>query len=437
MEANVVLHLDGQWTLLEAGKRTQPVTDYPRLEAPAYVLTDFNGALSGVSVINGRADYAAPLIERHLRDDGLVDEETKVLIHHGARTLDGYQVLYTAVPTNVWQRLQSWAQAQPEHCLVIPQTALMYRLLGNERPGVVFRSGRRFACLVRQKNALTYASVLAFGDSEEYLRISIKALSDRIGEQLAEKKTIVGSLKTQWFSAGRPASADESSLAAYLKECSGLDVFLDETESPVAKGRSHTAAPATSWQSSLSPVAAINPIAAKIGFFAEKHLLRFSALIGIAALVMAAWGIAVWIQSIWMEERLVQDKVTAEEIRATIQRDGAIPPLPKDFYPTRDLINLLFQAQSGISAYDFLRELSTAAGRDVKLLRVQMNPSNHSLIVEGWVDQRGGNDRPLADFIARLRQQGFSPSAIDTPAGTHTRRNGYFAYQLIPAFAKE
>ena len=107
MNAAILLHLDGNWALIE-GDHIRSVPEYPRLTAPTRVLTDFGGAVSGVSTIHENRRYAEALIGRRLRDDGAIEnEEARVLIHHGVSVPGGWQALYTAMPMTLWRRTQS------------------------------------------------------------------------------------------------------------------------------------------------------------------------------------------------------------------------------------------------------------------------------------------------------------------------------------------
>lgn len=83
MNAAILLHLDESWTLIEED-RVRTVREYPRLAAPTLVVTDFGGAVSGISTIHENKHYAEALIGRRLRDDNAIEnEEARILIHHG------------------------------------------------------------------------------------------------------------------------------------------------------------------------------------------------------------------------------------------------------------------------------------------------------------------------------------------------------------------
>jgi hypothetical protein len=428
MNEAIIFHMDGKWLLFE-GESVRAVQEYPRLEAPAMVLTDFGGALSGVSSVSGRSAYAGALIGRRLRDEGLVDGETRVLIHRRVKDSGGFLCLYTAVPMDAWRRMQSWAQNQKEHCLLIPQTAAMLRLLPREGNGLVFRCGRRISLLFQRRDGLDYFSALSLSDDRSDLLTCVGTLAARLPGQAFDPARNAANLS--WFSLSGPGGADgeDDVLCAAFSEISGIETTCAPTESyRGASGECRVAL------SALRPIfserLAINPMRARFDYFAEKRLAQAGWCAGIAALLFTIGGVALLWQASEINARAVQDKERAERAQAIAQSvQGEAPPAfpASRFHATRDLVDLIAGAQTGIDPSAFLRKLRLASGDKVKLLRVSVGKE---IIVEGWVDQTGGNDGPLAGFVTQLRRQGFSPEAVDTSSTVNTRRTGFFAYRL-------
>ncbi|MDR1530154.1 MAG: hypothetical protein LBS40_07165 [Burkholderiales bacterium] len=427
---STILHVDGKWSLFE-GRYISPLLDYPRIDSPVFVLSDFDGAISGVSMINSKTSYAESLIGRRLRDDGLIDEEVKILVHHGRQTDSGYQVLYTAVPMNLWQNMQSWAQAQREHCLLIPKTALMYDLLSQENEGVIFRSGRRFSFLLRRRKSMDYFSVLALSDSEDDLRIAARTLAERSGRHQSEG--IGQLLRWSWYSLGNADSAEEDiALAKIFKEIAGINVSVAAMERYIKRGGESAYASLAVLQSHFSERLAVNPLTEKVGYFAEKNLTRIGLCTGVVASGLFLWGVVSLLQANIVSARSAQNVSGAQKITQSLQGKAVVAQQNKRFYATRDFIDLATKAQADIDPYGFLRNLRIAAENDVKILRVQIRPEDNNIIVEGWVEQSGGNDKPLATFVEQLKKLGFAPQAVDPLFGSGTKRSGSFAYRLQP-----
>jgi hypothetical protein len=421
--------MDGKRSLFE-NKQVVPLPDYPKIESPTYVLSNFDGAISGVSMVNNKSSYAESLISRRLRDDGLVDGEVKVLVHHRVQTNGGYQVLYTAVPITLWQNMQSWVWTQKEHCLLIPQTALMYSLLSRDNEGVVFRSGRRFSLLVRKQKAMDCFSVLALSDSADDLHIAARTLAERAKKRLPEGTGPL--LKWTWYSLGAASPSEEEALARIFKEIVEASVVIAAAEAYAKKGGGQIYASLSALLPHFSEKLAVNPLAGKISYFAEKNLTLAAYGIGAIAAGLFVWGLSSLLQAQITSSRTEQNVSEMQKITQELQGKAAPDRQSRQFYATRDFVGLVIKAQGSIDPYSFLRSLRFAAGDNVKILRVQIQPENNNIVIEGWVEQTGGNDRPLAGFVEQLRRLGFSPKAIDSISGANARRNGSFAYRLQP-----
>ena len=429
MDNGTLLHTDGKWSLLE-NNRILPLLDYPKVESPVYVLSDFDGAISGVSTVNNKSSYAESLISRRLRDDGLIDGDVKILVHHGAQTDGGYQVLYTAVPMELWQNMQSWAGGQKEHCLLIPKTALMYDLLSQDNEGVVFHSGRRLSLLVRQQKAMDYFSVLALSDSEEDLHIAARTLAERVKKSQQEGTGRL--LKWSWYSLDAASAGEDETLARIFKDTAEVNMSVAVTEPYIKKNGGQSYASLKTLRSHFSEKLAVNPLADRINYFAEKNLMKVACCVGVVAVGLIVWGMVSLVQARIITGKAEQNAMETQKITQGLQGKTVVAHQDKQFLATRDFVGLVAKAQNSIDPYSFLRHLRLAAGDTVKIVRVQMQPESSSIVIEGWIEQADGSDKPLADFVEQLRKLGFAPKAIDPISSANIRHNGSFAYRLQP-----
>ncbi|MDR1163717.1 MAG: hypothetical protein LBM17_07805 [Candidatus Accumulibacter sp.] len=426
MNEAILFHLDNRWILFADGA-ARVVEEYPRLDAPTIVVTDFGGALCGVAPVGAQSGYAEALISRRLRDEGMIDGEAKVVIHHSVKSSGDFQAFYTAVPVDAWQRMQAWARIQEEACLLVPLAAVMYRLLPRGEAGVFFRHGRNIALLFSRKSGLIYSFVLSLGDDAEDLLSAVRTLAGRIPDHSFDPARLTMSLT--WYSLLESGASNESNdpdedekLCAAFSEASGLRVVRAPVE---ACGGIRVAMSAI--RSVLSERIAVNPAAARFDYFAEKHLRHAALCAGLAALAfLIGGGVSLW-QAGSIGARSEQNRNEARAIEQRLQGGRKLASPGRAFYATRDLVDLVANAQAGIDPYVFLRNLRAASGDKVKLLRVSMGKE---IVVEGWVDQTGGDDTPLAGFVTQLRQMGFSLEAIDVPSAENTHRSGFFAYRL-------
>ncbi len=199
MNPQLLLHQDGQWLAFDED-RVQLLDGRPRIDRSTVVLTDFDGAISDVTSLEGSTAHAVALIERRLRAEGLIDGDSKVLIHHSRTVGNGYQALYTAVPLDRWQPMFGWADDQPDHCLLVPTVALLWKLLKPGK-GVVLHSGRKVAFLAALPNRVVFASALAYSDSRDDLMLTVAGLGDRAGQLLSADDEGLDALDVQWIAA--------------------------------------------------------------------------------------------------------------------------------------------------------------------------------------------------------------------------------------------
>ncbi|MGY0558943.1 hypothetical protein [Lysobacter sp. A421] len=196
MSALTLLHQDGRWLSFD-GDQVTHLDARPKVDRATVVITDFDGAISQVTALEGSTSHATALIEKRLRADGLIDNESKILIHQTKTVGNGYQALFTAVPLDRWQQLFAWAEGQLDHCLLLPSVALLWHSLKPGR-GIVLHSGRQFVFLASLRNRIVHASALAFSDSQDDLAMTVAALGERAGRDLAGDDEALETLTVEW-----------------------------------------------------------------------------------------------------------------------------------------------------------------------------------------------------------------------------------------------
>jgi hypothetical protein len=424
MNAAILLHLDGSWTLIEED-RVRTVREYPRLAAPTLVVTDFGGAVSGVSTIHENKHYAEALIGRRLRDDNAIEnEEARILIHHGISVPGGWQALYTAMPMSLWRRVQSWIASQQEHCLVIPQTALMHRLIRRDGEGVVFHGGRRISVLAQEQGgSLRYFSARVRGDAEDDLRACAMTLARRVRQEQAQEAS-GQRLAFRWYSFGQAGLAEI--FAAHLEG----DVDEVEREGYLKEDGGHRHLPLKALAPRLSERIALNTPLARASYFAERNIGRFSLCAGVLVAVCLVADLAFFFQTGAVRAETAALREETQKVAVIASEGGKFSP---DFLATRDFIDLLSAAETEDDPGELLQDLRAAAGRDIHLLRIFMPPKDRHLVIEGWVDAANDGDRQLAGFLVELRRLGFEPEAANASLASRAHPGSAFAYQLYPA----
>ena len=250
MSTQFLLHQDGKWLSFEGGA-VKALESRPRIDRSTVVITDFDGAVSEVTSLEGSATHAVALIERRLRADGLIDGDSKILIHQVRTVGNGYQALFTAVPLDRWQQMFAWADNQDDHCLLVPTVALLWKMLRPGR-GVVLHSGRKVVFLAALRNSIVYSSALAFSDSRDDLSMTVAALGERAGRLLSAGDEVLEPLSIEWIGtlthvpqkrAVGSARVREAGRASVQRADPVLDRWPTPDETPTERTRGTASAP--------------------------------------------------------------------------------------------------------------------------------------------------------------------------------------------------
>lgn len=535
-----LLHLDGRWLSFD-DDRVRQLNARPKLERAAVTITDFGGAVSQVIALEGSPSHAVALIERRLRADGLIDNESKILIHQTKTVGNGYQALFTAVPLDRWQQMFAWAEGHDDHCLLVPSVALLWRMLRPGR-GIVLHSGRQFTFVACLRNRIVHASALAFSEAENDLTMTVSALADRAGRELAGADEALETLTVEWYGSltrapqhaangteaeaeAAPALRDDETptqrtaalkpqppldqpadTEADVNNAASTDPFtfdgqfdppetVDATDDPspeaapapaplpprIARGRwsdealmeifsanSGTTvrlgphvlvrdAEGVLYRSgvarlaaSASALTAVNPPASRLMYLAERVLPWASAASLLLALALGGlggrWTLAAndahgRAEALDAQIAQVEAEITALQTRQT---------MPETYPQLLRFVERAGSLQRSLDPNAALRDLRMAAGDDVRILRLRLDPGldgnpdgkGGSLRVDGMVNHQPGSDSQgmqVARFVQRLRAVGYVPEAIDPQMGNARSQSpgGSFSYRLRRADATD
>ncbi|NCT89084.1 hypothetical protein GXB84_17340 [Stenotrophomonas acidaminiphila] len=458
-----VIQQQGHWLLFDGATVTRS-DSRPRLAGAAVVVSDFENAVSNVISLEGSPAHAVALIERRLRSDGMIDGESKILIHRTRSIGAGYQTLFTAVPLDLWQQTYAWAEAQPDHCLLIPFTSLLFKSL---RPGLglVLQSGRQVSVLAVLKHDMIYRTALAYSEDPSDMAMTVGALAEQFAEDLGSGEDSLEPLALHWCpvlvprpDAGQPWSDD--ALREVFAVRSGLRVdsvplrvVRDEQGNEYRSG--------IGWiQSQARPGIAINPLASRLAWSAESLLPVASAASLVFALILAALG-ARW--ALTGSEASARADEVGSEIEAIEQRIAAMQAqqaMPEGFAGVQAFIERATRLHDGADPSASLAQVRDAAAGQVRILRVKLeepaaaprNPGmpaaptppagDYTLRVDGVADPwRGTPGMQVPAFVEGLRRAGFDPQPVDPQGGGMNTRSagGFFSYLLKrpPAAAAE
>lgn len=426
MSTLTLFHLGGRWLALD-GSRLVALSAYPKLDVPVIVVSDFDNVLTGVMAMEANASMAAPLIERRLRKEGMVEGETRLEIAHSISVGRGFQALYSAVPMANWQRLLSWAESCEEHCIVIPLLSVAKRL---QKAGqaVVIRHGKQVTFLGIQNDNILYAETMAYSNDSDGVSASVNALADRVRALLvkgARPRAVI------WYALDAAAEHDEQALAADFGKALGLDVQLANHQSLALPegGQVRSAMP-----SLLGAIDTADAVTSRFGsmlYRAERFLPWAAAASVVLAVGLFAFGAYSNNQA---ENQLKQAEQLRSEADSTATSTQALlAELKKDngeAERSRQFIERLAIASEDQDMGTTLEKVRSAAQNWVGILRLRKGDTDKRLYIEGAIDKGPDGARNLALFIANLRSVGFDPVAVDPPPGTQSAE--FFSYALQP-----
>lgn len=495
MSSFALLHLDGHWLAFD-GDEVRRLDARPKLDRAAIAITDFDGAISQVTALEGSPAHAVALIEKRLRADGLIDNESKILIHQTKVVGNGYQALFTAIPLDRWQQLFAWAEGHDDHCLLVPSVALLWRMLRPGR-GVILHSGRHVTFLASLRNRIVHATALAFSEDAGDLSMTVAAMAERAGRDLAGEDEALQTLEIEWYGSLTPepqASAgiqqhrddDEPTLrtsvaaAPVISQEDGIHFdgqydppadplpvvpvrpatvnpgrWLDETLAEIFSAQSgaqvklgpHTLVRDAEGRRYRSGVAklvanagamsAINPPASRMMYLAERVLPWASAASLVLALALAGLGGRWTLAAHDARSRAEAIDSQIAEVESAIARLKARQTIPDAYPQLAEFVGRAGTLRQALDPNAALRDLRMAAGEDVRILRLRLEPdgTGSSLRVDGMVNHTLRADEQgmqVARFVQRLREAGYNPAAVDPQLGNAGSQSpgGSFSYRL-------
>lgn len=446
MSRQLLIQQQGSWLVFDNDRVSRSDTR-PRPQRSALAIADFEGGVSSVVSLEGSPAHAVALIEKRLRADGLIDSESKILIHKTRTVGAGYQTLFTAAPLDLWQQTYAWAEAQPDHCLLIPITSLLWSKL-KAGDVLIYHSGRQITALALLKHTMIYRSSLAYSDDAGDLAMTSGALAEQIANDLEGDERQLEPQRAHWCSVLVPAPpAGEPWLDDNLREVfsarSGMAVDAVPTET-VSDEHGTQYRSGIGWLAkSASPTIAVNPTASRLAYMAEWALPLASAASIVFAIALGSIG-ARWTLS--ASEANDQAATIGESVSASDARIGALAKdqaIPAEFPQTYTFIEKVNNLQQGIDPIAGLSKVRDAAYGQVRVLRLRMETpqvnaapgqsfaalERPTLRVDGAVDPAQGGGMQVPTFIERLRQAGYDPIPLD-PQGGNVGTSNLFSYLL-------
>lgn len=425
--SKIYLHLADTWLGYDGSTLTEH-KDWPLCEGPVLALDDFGTAPSGIQVLDGKTEHASAIIEHKVREQGLADGESHVVLHQRLRVTGGQQVLFTAVPVLRWQQLQSWIERQEDHCLVVPLLSLIAGKL-EEGCGVIACHGRQLSVLVHHANRLIYLSGMAYSDNPDDLRAALVSLAGQVGEQLRGFKLDA----MVWLSLYLSNAAAEEDLAQTFSDVSGIPLQLAPSRTVQRPDKPDVRVGVDHLLEHFHGQQAINALPGRLFALAEMRLPWAIGACMLVAVCMFAYGIYATVQTGALEGRAAAfaQRAQAQTARATALMDSL--KAPAGYEPVSSFAKRLDRLAASLNPYSALADIRNAADQNARILRVRYEHNERkkisAILVDGVLRDSANVAQGISVIVTRLRQEGYEPTAMQPSEANPSP--AFFSYRLV------
>lgn len=424
--AKVLLHLADSWLVYDGATLTD-AGQWPACTGPAVTLDDFGAVPSGIHVLDGKAEYAAAIIERKVREQGLADGESHVVLHQRLRVSGGQQVLFSAVPVDHWQQLQAWMARQDDHCMVVPLLGLIAGRLA-EGHGMVVCHGRQLTVLVRHAHRLTYLSGMAFSERAEDIRTALEPLAVQAGELL--RGVTLDSMT--WLSLYLADARAQADLVACFTEISGIPLLPAPARTVCHADGPDACIGVDYLLEHFHGEHAINSVPAQLLARAEMRLPWVIGVCMLAAVCMFGYGIFSTLQARFLDSQAaaLSQRAQVQNARATALMDSL--KAPADYGRVSGIARRLDGLAASLNPYSVLADIRSAAGEEARILRVRYEHGRakaSAILVDGVLRDPANVAQGISQLVTRLRQEGYEPTAMQPSEANPSP--AFFSYRLV------
>lgn len=410
---------NGGWVHCD-GHHAQDVPAWPRLTHTALVVLDLDDVFTDVWRFEGKAEYAAALIEKRVRTQGLVDGTAHIVLHKVVTVPGGFQAFFSALSLELWQRSTQWAQEQSDHCLVMLSGGL---LCHGVRPGNarVLLSQRRLMLFAHTEEGMVFGAAQGLGagasavtSAAQVLTANHTALLTRLGPDVVEWGVL-------WTSHLADAQACQQVLQGAL---GGAPAVIDAKELDLAGERVHTALPMLARAAAGKH--ALNPVAERVAWRAERWVAGLTAVTALAGVTLMLVGVLVGQMA---DQQRVEGNSQRAELAALQNRIQAVTTVdaPQKLLPVAEFSRTLDEG----ALHDpvaFLAVLKAASGKDIRIQRVRLERVAQTRAQAFRVDgvAAPGATASVTRWVNQMTAAGWKLKALD-PALTQP---GAFSYEL-------
>lgn len=404
--------------------RAEDIAPWPRLSHQALVVLDLDDVFTDVWRFEGKGEYAAALIEKRVRTQGLVDGAAHIVIHRLVKLPGGFQAFFSAISLELWQRCTQWADEQADHCLVLMAPGLLCHGVTSANARLLL-SQRRLMCFAETEEGMVFGATQALGSGSSAMAGAAQVLVTNHSELLAR----LGPEAVEWGALWSTQVSDaENCLAALSGVLGGAPTVLAAEELTLAGERVQTVMPALAHQAAGRH--ALNPLAERVAWRAERWVAPITAVTALVGLVLAIAGVLVGQMA---DQQRTAGQGQRAELVALNERIQAVATVeaPQKLLPVAEFSRVLDEGARH-DPVAFMALLKAASGKDVRIQRVHLEaPAGQARVRSFRVDgvMAPGASSAMTRWVSQLSAAGWSLKAVD-PASTAP---GAFSYELVAA----
>ena len=403
------------------GQEAQELPAWPRLTDTALVVLDLDDIFTDVWRFEGKSEYAAALIEKRVRTQGLVEGAAHIVMHRLLKVPGGFQAYFSAVSLDLWQQCAQWAKDQSDHCLVMTSGGLMCHGVGLGQ-GRVLLSQRRLMCFVHTEEGMVFSSTqalgfgaAAMGNAAQVVAANQSAVLGRLGAEAVEFGALWSSHKED----------QEICLSALQGVLGGEPVVMPTAQLTLGSEPVQSVMPALARDAASRH--ALNPTSERVAWRAERWVAVLTVLTAVAGIALGALGVFTNQQAGAQRE---ESQGQREQLVAMQERIQAVSNMdtPAKLMPVAQLARTL---DEGLR-YDplaFLGQLKETSGRDIRIQRVRLESSaqnrTRAFRVDGVVAP--GASASINHWVAQMSAAGWTLKALE-PTDVMP---GAFSYELV------
>lgn len=412
------------------GHQVEEVPAWPRLTHSALVVLDMDDVYTDVWRFEGKTEYATALVEKRVRTQGLVEGAAHVVVHRLVKLPGGFQVFFSAISLELWQRCTQWAKEQEDHCLVMMAGGLLCDGI-NSGGARVLLSQRRLMCFVQAEEGMVFGSTQALGSgpsamasAAQVLASNHSALLSRLGAEAVEWGTL-------WST--QPADTD-TGLAALRSVAGGTPVVLPSQEMTLAAERVHTVMPMLARKAAGRH--ALNPGLERVAWRAERWVAPITVVTALVGLVLAIVGVSVGQLAEQQRNEGQSQRAEMAALQSRIQAVSSVEA-PQTLLPVAEFSRMLDEGARH-DPVAFMAVLKAASNKDIRIQRVRLETTNspggaqprgRAFRVDGVVAP--GASASVTRWVSQMAAAGWTLKAVDP---TYTLP-GAFSYELVATAA--